>query len=188
MEQINEDYVSFEVAKLLKEKGFCENTEHKIWYVVKQFSTGVPWNSCTYKVGSITREYNDDCCIPMPTLQMAMKWLRKSHNVMISPYALSLGWYFEIFDLTNRDITGCKPLYKVGIPNKEDILNTYEEACEAGIKYYFENLILLTMEILSDGWREELEELIDNFHSMSGGEDWYRQGVKDAIKVIENHI
>lgn len=44
------------------------------------------------------------------------------------------------------------------------------------------------MEYLSDGWKEELEELIDNFHSMSGGEDWYRQGVKDAIKVIENHI
>jgi len=79
--------------------------------------------------------------ISVPTLQMAMKWLREVHNVMVSPYALSLGYCFEIFDLTNRDITGCKPLYKVGIPNKEDVLNTYEEACEAAIKYTLEKLI-----------------------------------------------
>ena len=28
---IKEDYVSFETAKLLKEKGFDWTTEHKIW-------------------------------------------------------------------------------------------------------------------------------------------------------------
>ena len=85
MATITEDYVSFETAKLLKEKGFSENTEHEIWYVIKQFSTGCHWNSCTYKVGDTTREYDDDCCIPMPTLQMAMKWLREVHNLFIQP-------------------------------------------------------------------------------------------------------
>ena len=77
------EYVSFDTAKLLKEKGFSENTEHKIWYVIKQFSTGCHWNSCTYKVGDVTREYNGDCCIPMPTLQMAMKWLKDNHDIDI---------------------------------------------------------------------------------------------------------
>ena len=110
---IKEDYVSFEVAKLLKEKGFDET--------VISF----------YPPGDIQR----------PTHQMAMKWLRNEHNIMVSPYALSLGYYFEIFDLTTKDITGCKPLYKVGIPSKEDVLSTYEEAIEAGIKYCLENLI-----------------------------------------------
>ena len=70
-----------------------------------------------------------------------MDWLREVYNIMISPYALSLGYYFEIFDLTNRDITGCKSLYKVGIPNKEDVLSTFKEACDAAIKYALENLI-----------------------------------------------
>lgn len=72
---------------------------------------------------------------------MACKWLREVHNIIVSPYALSLGYYFEIFDLANRDITGCKSLYKFGIPNKEDILSTYEEAIEKALKYCLENLI-----------------------------------------------
>ena len=90
----------------------------------------------------MTNTYEDDPNeILCPTHQMAMKWLREVHNIMVSPYALSLGYYFEIFDLTNRDVTGCKPLYKVGIPYKVDVLNTYEDACEAAIKYCLEYLI-----------------------------------------------
>ena len=122
---ITEDYVSFETAKLLKEKGFNVETEHRMWYVVKQFSTGCHWNSCTYKVGGITREYNDDCCIPMPTLQMAMKWLREVHDIkiMIRPYVdgtysyeILNGFWYVNFD-------------------------SYEDAVEAAIKYCLENLI-----------------------------------------------
>lgn len=82
---ITENYVSFEVAKLLKEKGFYAHTEHNMWYVVEEFSTGCHWNSCTYKVGDITREYDKKCCIDMPTLQMAMKWLREVHNISVEP-------------------------------------------------------------------------------------------------------
>ena len=115
MTTITEDYCSREVYKLLIEKGF-DGEIHT-----------------TYDKEGYTQ--------PSITLQTAMKWLREVHNIMVSPYALSLGYYFEIFDLTNRDITGCKPLYKVGIPNKEDVLSTYEEACETAIKYFLEHLI-----------------------------------------------
>ena len=122
---ITEDYVSFEVAKLLKEKGFDENTEHKMWYVIKQFSTGCQWNSCTHKVGDITREYNDDCCIPMPTHQMAMKWLREVYDIkiMIRPYVdgtysyeILNGFWYVNFD-------------------------SYEDATDDALKYCLENLI-----------------------------------------------
>lgn len=115
---ITEDYCSNEVAKLLKEKGFT--------------------NSVTELNGSLRKGKNSVLKI---THQMAMKWLRLVHAIMVSPYALSLGYYFEIFDLTNRDITGCKPLHKVGVPNKEAVSSTYEEACDAAIKYCLENLI-----------------------------------------------
>ena len=40
MKQITEDYCNFEIAKLLKEKGFDADTEHNMWYVVEKFSTG----------------------------------------------------------------------------------------------------------------------------------------------------
>lgn len=116
---ITEDYCSDEVAELLREKGFKEPVTEL--------------NRLLFKEGEKP--------VLKITLQKAMKWLRLVHDIMISPYALSLGYYFEIFDLTNRDITGCKPLYKVGVPNKEAVLSTYEEACDAAIKYCLENLI-----------------------------------------------
>jgi hypothetical protein len=56
MATITEDYVSFEIAKLLKEKGFDEK--------VISF----------YPPGDIQR----------PTLQMAMKWLREVHNINLN--------------------------------------------------------------------------------------------------------
>ena len=127
---VKERYCSPEVAKLLREKGF----DIPVWTRYEDddgaiFGDKYNWNNSPF--GQISA----------PTQSMAMDWLREVYNIMISPYALSLGYYFEIFDLTNRDITGCKPLYQVGIPNKEDVLSTLEEACDAAIKYALENLI-----------------------------------------------
>lgn len=119
MVKITEDYCSDEVANLLREKGFIEPVTELNKLLIKDGEKPV------LKI----------------TIQKAMKWLRIVHDIMVSPYALSLGYYFEIFDLTNRDITGCKPLHKVGIPNKEAVLSTYEEACDAAIKYCLEKLI-----------------------------------------------
>ena len=131
---ITEDYVSFESAKLLKEKGY--------------------WNIATmlYKENGDIVNYNVplnnkgfsstlDVFYEAPTLQMAMKWLRENFNINPVPYALSLGWAFDVFDLSNRDITGCKKLFSMDLPSKLECYNSYEEACEAGIKYCLENLI-----------------------------------------------
>ena len=124
---ITEDYVSFEVAKLLKEKGFDEFT---ISFYDKNGSIGF---------SEVDTRVSDG--YQRPTLQMATKWLRKNFNMNPVPYATSIGWYFEVFDLTQRDITGCALLYQVGIPSKEKTFETCEEACEAGIRYCLENLI-----------------------------------------------
>ena len=129
---ITEDYCSFEVAKLLKDKGFVEPC---LYYY---FSNGIKM----YKSKGIRhRNSSSVSTYSAPTHQMAMKWLREVHNIIVSPYALSLGYYFEIFDLTTKDITGCKSLYKSGIPSKEYVLSTYEDAVEAALKYCLENLI-----------------------------------------------
>ena len=127
---ITEDYISFETAKLLKEKGFMDGA------IVKFFASGYDKNG---HILSIRDTEIDD--YPRPTLQMAMKWLRKNFNMNPVPYATSIGWYFEVFDLTQRDVTGCALLYQVGIPSKEKTFETCEEACEAGIRYCLENLI-----------------------------------------------
>jgi len=131
---ITEDYVSFETSKLLNEKGFDEETAHETWYVIKQFSTGCHWNSCTYKVGDITREYDKDCCIPMPTLQMAMKWLREKYNIHIEPR------YFPTPNIY-RYVIIHSPVTIDNIDSHPQYFNTHEEACEAAIKCCLDLLI-----------------------------------------------
>ena len=69
---ITEDYVSFEIAKLLKEKGFNEPC-------LKQY-----YNNGELSNVSIEAKYNTiDNQVSAPTLQMVMKWLRKVHNIHI---------------------------------------------------------------------------------------------------------
>ena len=128
---ITEDYVSYETAKLLKEKGFNEikcNTCYK-------------WNGNFCNNRRSMSGIDNEICYQAPTFQMAMKWLRKNFNMNPVPYATSIGGNFEVFDLSHRDITGCALLYDAGIPSKEKMFETYEEACEAGIRYCLENLI-----------------------------------------------
>ena len=132
---ITEDYVSFETAKLLKEKGFDEGCS----FVVNTISKGVmpvSWPTTNSDI-----EDEEACLIALPTIQMAMKWLRTNFNVNPVPYAMSLGWAFDIFDLSDRDITGSKKLFSMDFPKKSDCFNSYEEAAESAIRYYLENLI-----------------------------------------------
>ena len=118
---IQEDYVSFEIAKLLKEKGF-------------------DW-SCgdSYVVA------NKIVC-PKPTHQMAMKWLREEKNlyvVVCISYDTSVDadgnevdrwtfWFFEVLSSISGSL-----IYMEEI-NEYD---SYEEAVEAALKYCLENLI-----------------------------------------------
>ena len=47
------------------------------------------------------------------------------------------------------------------------------------------------METLSDGWREEMQEAIDNLPirmSDSAYNEGYIAGIKKAIEIIENHL
>lgn len=140
---IAEDYVSFEVAKLLKEKGFdlpCHATyDTAVTGGKPKFSEYEVLNYFPYGMKNSDDKYS--MVISAPTLQMATKWLRKNFNMNPVPYATSIGWYFEVFDLTQKDVTGCALLYQVGIPSKEKTFETCEEACEAAIKYCLENLI-----------------------------------------------
>ncbi len=116
---ITEDYVSFEIAKLLKEKGL-EGSIHTFY---------------TEKGTEIESAYvvpSNFFPIYRPTLQMAMKWLRENHNIqiVISPYnTLNKTWSYYI-SKNFESLTQCFYAFK-----------TYEEACEAGIKYCLENLI-----------------------------------------------
>ena len=110
MEVIKEDYCSFELSKLLKEKGFEQEGCHKSYSME----------------GPVA-----------PTHQMAMKWLREKHDIIIviephsynhmeektSSYDFSI-WYGDNYEhpLTTN-------------------YSTYEEAVEAAILYVLSEVL-----------------------------------------------
>lgn len=120
---ITEDYVSFETAKLLKEKGFKEICVKGYGMESKTFFSSI-------------RSNDDNSMYAAPTLQMAMKWLRKEHNLYIDPYPEdNCTWCLIIWELYPEHVKDCDGKYD------DCSYSTYEEACEAAIKYCLENLI-----------------------------------------------
>lgn len=165
---IDEDYVSFEISKLLDEKQFAGDYSH-CYSLIKESGW---YGDIKYDVseGSI---YNSKAIyikesIPAPTLQTAMKWLRKVHNVDIEiqanvgmlgikvymPY-VSVYTPYKLNDidiecgLTEEDVKDKVRQKKMStrIPDKKELIpahawfNTYEEACEAAIKFCLTNII-----------------------------------------------
>ena len=124
---ITEDYVSFETAKLKKEKGFdeiCSTAYETITNVheIEQCSIS-SWG----KLGQVKR----------PTLQMAIKWLREVHKLFIAinmiPDNIQKPYFFKLYV--------DKKIYNFPLDYSVEFYTTYEEACEAAIKYCLENLI-----------------------------------------------
>ena len=126
---ITEDYVSFETAKLLKEKGF-DSECHSHYYSCHRPDGSVQYHLAeVYSLKSLKDFYL------APTLQMAMKWLREVHKIVPIILAGGSSYWFRI-DKANED-NWKNTIYREDVKS----FSTYEEACEASIKYCLENLI-----------------------------------------------
>lgn len=139
---IEEVYCSFEVAKLLKEKGFDESCE--CFYDTENNDASIVngWMD----ISNSELEEREFVCYSAPTHQMAMAWLREVHNLYICPkYCCFCGskpndrpyfkWEARILKLPSSNIIYPQPL------DMCDYYETYEEAVEAALKYVLENLI-----------------------------------------------
>lgn len=168
---IEEDYVSYEIAKLLKKKGFDEAT-HQYYKTITYLGTeanniciktldGIesePFHNSIYGFdlnGEDTGEY------AMPTFQMAIKWLREMHSILVvidyNYECTSKSYCYKIYHLGKNGKPKKFPVYGVvyddeGNENKDIIsyrdfqlsyseYTTYEEAVEAAIYYCLEYLI-----------------------------------------------
>ena len=127
---VNEDYLSFEVAKLLKEKGFDEPCFMSYWLRTKDKPE-------LAHLEQTSNNYSD--CVSCPTLQMAMRWLREVYKIFIKinivPYTtITMEQHYYFFTIYRER----KPVYGHMI---DYYYSTYEEAVEAALKYCLENLI-----------------------------------------------
>ena len=142
---ITEDYVSFETAKLLKEKGFKQWCGNCYGIDVRHNGKSISFDEeCDLKDEGFGNEIEyiecgrfyicgygndtEDKLYAAPTLQMAMKWLREIHNIILNIYYCDKAWQSEYYGKEDSIIIGCD-------------YETYEEAGEAGIKYCLKNLI-----------------------------------------------
>ncbi len=100
-----DDYVSFEVAKLLKEKGYD-----------KDCNTFIVEESWGFNKGELTCVDKDRELYSRPTLYEAAKWLRETHDIhiVVSPhysrkydvieYEYRIATYFDLLDKQGKRI------------------------------------------------------------------------------------
>ena len=136
---IKEDYVSFEIANLLKEKGFeIPYDSLRGVYINGIFKRLNPGGAYLYNLGD---EIVDVC-----SLQMAMKWLREVHNINLSvvPHSYKEDKPFD-YEFAYWNGGEYHTPYDEKHPTYHELFGKswkkYEEACEAAIKYCLENLI-----------------------------------------------
>lgn len=116
---IEESYVSFDTAKMLKEAGFDCNCRK--WYS-QQDNDVLEWEAdagCNWNV------YNSD--ISRPTQALAARWLRDVYNLHISTEPYAGTWHWVLWNVNGTFIANS------ATKGKEDF-ETCEEAIEDALQ------------------------------------------------------
>lgn len=117
---MKEELVSFETAKLLKEKGFV-NLSDKSYIISEGARYGL--------LSNFTNKYNNSVetnRVEAPTQSLAQKWLREKHSIHVELYRNASGWGW-ILTTTNTGST----LLEI---NDDIFFGSHEEALEEGLK------------------------------------------------------
>lgn len=131
---MSEDFVSFDLAKKLKEKGFSCEMPFAMYNEIAAFhllTTSAPYNVCDS--GFKYREYYDyedfdEYDYIAPTISQVLKWLREK-DIQVAP------WYHRI-----KKQWSCAVSYNNGEYNTI-LYNDYTDAAVGGIEYVIDNLI-----------------------------------------------
>lgn len=146
---IKEAYCSFEVSKLLREKGFDEPCM-KVWTLDDCRESETIW-SINFSEGNlfVTNKEIDaiikekiflDAAYLCPTQELVCRWLREEKKIFIEPFvSIDLnGKYHFCFRLLNSE---CKDILQPKDLINIDFKDSYEEAIEAALKYCLTKLI-----------------------------------------------
>lgn len=125
---MKEDFVSFSLAKKLKEKGYTLDTAHHY-----DDNGGI--------VVSLV-EFDERCVYPCPEIHQVLKWLREEKKLHIEFVAAAYGYNYIVSDTPEKGGTDrhCSIIKYEG-PNDGGAWDEYEAAAIAGIEYCLDNLI-----------------------------------------------
>jgi hypothetical protein len=114
-----EELITFETAKLAKEKGFDIN-ELKVYINHQIHGIIITNRDCIHN--------KKDILCNAPTQSLLQKWLREEHNLNVSiDHGGSSNWYFIIDSIVLSEES------KYYIEN-DDVFDTYEQALEIGLQ------------------------------------------------------
>lgn len=130
-----EDFVPFEIAKKLKEKGFREEClchyigEDLVYNIESPIANNQLWFSHN-KFDNIWHRDNIDA----PTISQVLKWLRdeKKIYIMVDRSFSVRGWHYYIIDDDD---------FENPIQQEVEHNRCYKQAAIAGIEYVLDNLI-----------------------------------------------
>lgn len=142
-----EDFVSFELAKKLKEKGFkekclCHYVGEDLYYNIESpIANNQLWFSHN-KFDNVWHRDNYDA----PTITQVSEWLRNTHKLFISPCVITdyqddfhrdtTYWSFIVVNIESGD-----SIYREYERVTEKRYESYEQTALAGIEYVIDNLI-----------------------------------------------
>ena len=135
---MNEDFVTFDLAKKLKDKGFIGNVDIGQYggYYYHDGEDIDVWYDCVDNADIAANEYL------RPTISQAIKWLREEKElyIVIIPYPtmstkskVSFCWYYKC---------NSNGMYMDDELEADDnSYNSYEQAAIAAIEYIIDNLL-----------------------------------------------
>ena len=125
---IQDEYIKFETAKLLKEKGFDEKCGYCYAFFGEDDIKALELKHHVSGLSLAEKRY------PYVTQSVALKWLREIHDIKVNVWYNNSNYAIEYFESNIQ--TGAGKFVFIG-----DGYPTYEQACEAAIKYCLTNLI-----------------------------------------------
>lgn len=134
---MNEDFVTYELAVKLKEKGFRElclayYTNDDTLYYNYSHKAGASYTDCYLSHNLMPKDSVSGKFVDAPTISQALKWLREEKKIhIVTDFDSNMCWYFQIalYGTTNYE------------RESEHQYNSYEQAALAGIEYVLDNLI-----------------------------------------------
>lgn len=117
---MQEQLISFETAKLAKEKGFDTIDCTGYYHINSGYTKGFAF--CYSDVNT-----QDEEVILAPTQSLLQRWLREVHKVHVSvDIDISDEWYFSMYDLNSKRNSEIPTVFSHHL--------AYEEALEEGFK------------------------------------------------------
>lgn len=123
------DFVVFELAKKLKDKGFPQVKKGTL----AMYNEDGEWYSMAETIGEAYsfEDFDEHDCV-CPTISQVLKWLRDEKKIVINIEYIPYTWQYKIIDISFE-----RRFESYG----RVIFSGYEEAAIKGIEYVLDNLI-----------------------------------------------